>query len=76
MKIVRFTIVTALATSLMACATSQDRDENSFQTTQLQSRYMTTVDNQARNYATRVHWVNPPSQKTLAARYGIDDEED
>ena len=74
MKIARFTIAIALAAGLSACAATQEREDTAHDAN-LQAQYMTAVNNTARGYATRVHWVNPPSGKTIAARYGKDKDD-
>ncbi len=75
MKAVKLGLCMLLALTIMACATPQQRNYTDREPG-LKEKYVHAVNREAQTRATRVYWVNYPTNEEVATRYGIDADKD
>lgn len=74
MKLARFSLILLLALGVAACANTQNLDFSDREPG-LKEKYVYAVNRDAQSRATRVYWVNYPSDNEVAERFGLDDDE-
>lgn len=75
MKTARFSLIALLALGVAACAATPDATVSEREPS-LRDKYVTAVHQSASVNATRVYWVNIPTNGDLAVRLKSDDDDD
>ena len=75
MKILRTFVIMLLALLIGACASTSQDLNYADKEPGLKEKYVYAINRDAQTRATRVYWVNYPTDEEVAERFGKDDDD-
>ncbi len=74
MKLLQFMLILLLAAMLGACQTTAE--QQALAPADLKTKYMNAVQSDAEKRATRIYWIQAPSNEEIAARLAENSDND